>query len=107
MRSLILILSSTAMMACASNEKKEVTAAETPKEPAKGVDVDRIECSWNKTTKEADEKCKPDPTKPTIGQKMDQQLNKDAKTLKKFFGVKGKEEAPKGEAKAPIEPAKK
>lgn len=104
MRSLILILSSVSALACPSHHKKlaprNVAAAEAKKEEGKGLDVDRIECAWNKTSKEAEEKCKPDPNKPTIAQKLDKQLTKDAKTFKKFFGIKGtEEEAKKEEAK--------
>jgi hypothetical protein len=104
MRFLMVIFSSISVMACSSHEKKEalqgVVASDSKKEEGKGIDVDRIECGWNKTGKEAEEKCKPEPSKPTIGQKMDQQLSKDAKTLKKFFGIKGHEETNKEETKS-------
>lgn len=82
MKHLLIALLSLPVMAGATEEKKET---------GKGVDVDRIECSWNKNSKEADEKCKPDPAKPTIAKKLDAQMNKDAKTLKNFFGIKDEE----------------
>lgn len=68
-----------------------VMADPAPDKKDKGLAVDRIECTWNKTPEEIKEKCKPDASKPTIANKLDSRLKQDAKTLKKFFGIGGKE----------------
>ena len=63
------------------------TSANKNQNSKKNVDVDKIACSWNKGSKESEEKCKPDPNKKGIGEKLDTRLTKDAKKIKKFFGI--------------------
>jgi hypothetical protein len=77
MKALLIVLISFLTVSCASKETSD----------KKTLDVDRMACAWNKTKAEADKACQPDPNKKTMGERLDTQLNKDAKKIKEFFGI--------------------
>lgn len=84
-----------ALNANAGEDSKSAESNKQDSKKSEGLDVDRVQCTWNKTQEEIKEHCdKPKSTSDGVAHRLDNRLKKDAKTIKGFFGI-GKDDEKK------------